>query len=129
MKLDQIKVDDLHAPAGFCNPVLIYVSCGGLCAGRAFLIPRNQPIETLAKQYNSWLWGTRIQDLNQFSQEYRKNSEVFRSIQNNSEQFRTIQTEFRQYLEVFRQYLDVFRHNLDIIQTFLDNFRQNLDEI
>ena len=49
---------------------------------------------------DSWLWGTRIQDLNQFSQEYRKNSEVFRSIQNNSEQFRTIQTEFRQYLEV-----------------------------
>ena len=42
---------------------------------------------------DSWLWGTRIQDLNQFSQEYRKYSEVFRSIQNNSEeQFRrTIQ--------------------------------------
>ena len=121
MKLDQIKVDDLHATAGFCNPVLIYVSCGGLCAGRAFLIPRNQPIETLAKQYNSWLWGTRIQDLNQFSQEYRKNSEVFRSIRNNSERFRTIQTEFRQYLEVFRHYLDVFRHNSGV----LDVFRQN----
>ena len=75
------------------------MSCGGLCAGRAFLIPRHPPIETLAKQYNSWLWGTRIQELNQFSQEYRKNSEVFRTIQNNSEQFRTIQTEFRQYLE------------------------------
>ena len=129
MILDQIKEDDLHAPAGFCNPVLIYVSCGGLCAGRAFLIPRHPRIDTLAKQYNSWLWGTRIQDLIQFSQEYRKNSEVFRSIQKYSEQFRTIQTEFRQYLEVFRQYLDVFRQNLEIIQTFLDNFRHNLDEI
>jgi hypothetical protein len=47
----------------FCNYVLIYVSCGGLCAGRAFLIPSHLPIETLdsvAKQYNSWLRGTII---------------------------------------------------------------------
>jgi hypothetical protein len=78
----------------FCSSVLIYVSCGGLCAGRAFLIQRHLPIETLdipAKQYNSWLRDTK----NRFH--FLSNAE---GIQDNSE-------EYRRNLDRIRQYLDV----------------------
>jgi hypothetical protein len=68
----------------FCNSVLINVSCGGLCAGRAFLTPRHLPRETLdipAKQYNSWQRGTKKLD-SVFSAIQKE----FRTIQNNPEE-------------------------------------------
>jgi hypothetical protein len=54
----------LHVPAGHLQlcPDLCVLLCG-LCAGRAFLIPRHLPIKTLdivAKQGNSWLRGPNI---------------------------------------------------------------------
>jgi hypothetical protein len=93
----------------FCNYVLIYVSCGGLCAGGAFLIPRHLPKETLdipAKQYNSWLRSTK----NRFR--FLSNTE---GIQNNSEQFRRHLDRIRHYSEVFRQNFEVFRQNINRI--------------
>jgi hypothetical protein len=63
------------------NPDLCFLLCG-LCAGRASLIPRLMPGDTLdilAKQCNSWLLGTK------FRINFLRNTEI---IQKNSEEFR-----------------------------------------
>ncbi len=119
----------------FCNYVPIYVSCGELCAGivcrRAFLIPTHLPlaIERLdipAKQYNSWLRGTK----NPFhylsdTEGIQKNSEEFRrNLHRIQTMSRCFQTEFRYFQTEFRQKLDVLKQNLNLFQI---KFRQNLD--
>ncbi len=111
MQLDVFRWNKGRWPACPCGffailrriSALIYVSCGGLYAGRAFLIPRHLPRETMdipAKQYNSWLRDTKTRF------RFLSNTE---GIQKNS--------------EAFRRNLDRIRHSLDV---FGVKFRQNL---
>ncbi len=85
MFLDQIKVADFHVAAGLLQ--LCPDLCGLLCklfAGRASLIPRRLPIDTLdvlAKKCNPWRRGTRFEfvfsEMQKDSEEFRRNLEEF----------------------------------------------------
>ncbi len=129
------------------NVFQMRVPLPGLCAGRAFLIPKHLPIETLdfpAKQYNSWLWGTKKQfcflsnteGIQNNSEEFRRNSDRIRQYLDFLDRILMfldrIQTEFGSFQTEFRSFQTKFRRNLGDFRCFKINssiFRQNLNEI